>query len=272
MQAKEPAEEAPPPVLREQLDARGVLHLLIDRESRRNALGAAVLDALAAALARYADDTGVRVLVLRGAGTRCFAAGGDLKELQAVRSETDATAMSRRARAVLDAVRDFPLPTIAALNGDALGGGAELAMACDLRVAAPQARLGFIQGQLALATAWGGGIDLMQRLGPGAALRLLAQAQPLGSDAALRQGLLDAVADGDQPSDLDATVETCIAPFLDPPVQVLRAHKALAAALRRGADRVELAAIETAHFAGTWAHDDHWAAVAARSAARKAQR
>ena len=247
MQAREPAGQAPSPVLRERLDARGVLYLLIDRESRRNALGAAVLDALAAALARHAGDA-------------------------AVRSAADASAMSRRARAVLDAVRDFPLPTLAALNGDALGGGAELAMACDLRVAVPRARLGFIQGQLALATAWGGGIDLMQRLGPGAALRLLAQAQPLGSDAALRHGLLDAVAQADAPAALDAAVETCIAPFLDPPVQVLRAHKALAAALRRGADRTELAAIETAHFAGTWAHDDHWAAVAARSAAREAAR
>jgi len=69
--------------------------------------------------------------------------------------------MSRRARAALDAVRRFPVPVLAALNGHALGGGAELAMACDLRVATERAELGFLQAQLNVTTAWGGGIDLL---------------------------------------------------------------------------------------------------------------
>src|SRR3546814_2358734 len=90
--------------------------------------------------------------------------------------------MSHRFRAVLEKLRSFPAPVIAALNGDAFGGGAELAMACDLRIAAGHARIGFLQGKLAISTAWGGGPDLFAALGISRALRLLARAEILRSE------------------------------------------------------------------------------------------
>src|SRR3546814_1013392 len=97
--------------------------------------------------------------------------------------------MSHRFRAVLEKLRSFPAPVIAALNGDAFGGGAELAMACDLRIAAGHAQIGFLQGKLAISTAWGGGPDLFAALGISRALRLLARAEILSAPRALDWGL-----------------------------------------------------------------------------------
>jgi enoyl-CoA hydratase len=153
--------------------------------------------------------------------------------------------MAERAKAALDAIRDFPLPVIAALNGNAMGGGAELAVSCDFRVAAQHARIGFVQGRLNISTAWGGGVALVR-------------ADMVDAGAALGLGLVDAVADEGQ--SIDAAIEVFQAPFLWQTPQVLRAFKALAREARRGAARSELNALETRNFAATWAHDDHWAA------------
>src|SRR3546814_7513270 len=95
-------------------------------------------------------DEDMAVLVVRGEGNRAFASGGDLDEPSAIRTVEAAADMSHRFRAVLEKLRSFPVPVIAALNGDAFGGGAELAMACDLRIAAGHARIGFLQGKLAI--------------------------------------------------------------------------------------------------------------------------
>ena len=155
------------------------LQVTINRPDRRNALSLELLDRLGETFTRYAADTTLKCAVLTAAGDRCFAAGGDLRELAVVRSEADTLAMSRRARAALAAVRCFPVPVLAALNGHALGGGAELALACDLRVATPQTELGFLQAQLNVTTAWGGGIDLLALLGPARGLALLLEARRL---------------------------------------------------------------------------------------------
>ena len=104
----------------------------------------ATLDAIAAAFDGAASDEDLRLAVLTGAGEKSFAAGGDLKELASVKGEEAAIRMATHAKAALATVRNFPLPVVAALNGDALGGGAELAMACDMRIAASHARIGFM--------------------------------------------------------------------------------------------------------------------------------
>ena len=83
---------------------------------------------------------------------KSFAAGGDLKDLDGIRIRDDAATMSRDTRAAFDAIRAFPVPVVAALNGDALGDRAELAVACDFRVAAAHARIGFVQGRPGITT------------------------------------------------------------------------------------------------------------------------
>ena len=233
------------------------LQVTINRPDRRNALSLELLDQLGAAFTRHSTDGALKCAVLTATGDRCFAAGGDLKELDAVRSEVDTRAMSRRARAALDAVRHFPVPVIAALNGHALGGGAELAMACDLRVATARAELGFLQAQLNVTTAWGGGIDLLALLGPARGLALLLEARRIPAAEALQLGLLQRVCTGHE--SLEECTDQLLAPLLQRPVQVLRAYKALALETRLALHE-RLAALEELGFTTTWTHGDHWRA------------
>ncbi|RMF95690.1 MAG: enoyl-CoA hydratase/isomerase family protein [Gammaproteobacteria bacterium] len=246
----------------------GILRLTINRPERRNALSLALLDRIAAQLAAHRDDPGLRLVVVTATGERAFAAGGDLKELDAVRDETQALAMSRRGRAALDAIRDFPLPVVAALNGLALGGGAELAMACDLRVAAAHAELGFLQGRLNVTTAWGGGIDLLAAAGD-RALAILLDAHRLPANEALALGLVHRVARADEP--FADCVQDFLRPWLARSPGVLRGFKALSSAWRQ-ALRARLASIEEGHFVSSWVHADHWEAVARDGRERNAGR
>ncbi|MBV8952245.1 MAG: enoyl-CoA hydratase/isomerase family protein, partial [Actinobacteria bacterium] len=106
--------------------------LTIDRPEVRNAIGLATIDELDAALDGILE-TDPAVLVVRGGGARAFVSGGDLNELRVIRTHAQAVDMARRVRRVLDRMAAFPVPVIAALNGHAVGGGAEVAIAADLR-------------------------------------------------------------------------------------------------------------------------------------------
>ena len=236
----------------------GILRVTINRPEKRNALSAEVLRSLGEAFSSHRDDRGLRVAILRGAGEQCFAAGGDLRELAAITTLEGAASMARDAKASLETIRQFPLPVVAALNGDAMGGGAELAVACDFRIAAAHARIGFVQGRLNIATAWGGGIDLMRLLGTSRALNLMCRGDMLSGAEASSIGLVDAVAREGQ--SLDDLISDFIAPILKQAPQVLRAFKAVASGVRAGLSRDELNDIETRMFAQTWVHDDHWTA------------
>lgn len=236
--------------------AGGVLDVTLNRPEKRNALSRALLMDLKRVFSEFAAAEDLRVAVLRGAGDRSFAAGGDLRELSQVRTPEAARRMAEDMRDALDAVRFFPLPVVAALNGDALGGGAELAVACDFRVASSHAHIGFIHGQLNIATAWGGGADLMRLVGPAKALRLLAASERVEAAAARELGLVDAVGAPGEP--LQAVIDRFVAPFLQRAPQVLRAFKALAIGFRRGLSDTALREIQTHHLVGTWVHPDHW--------------
>jgi enoyl-CoA hydratase len=233
-----------------------VLRVTIDRPAKRNALSRAVLAELRAVFEAEAEDEAIKAVVLTGVGEKCFAAGGDLTELEEVREAAAARTFTIVAKAALQAVRNFPAPVIARLNGDALGGGAELALACDLRAMATHARLGFLQAKLAVTTGWGGGYDLMRRVGSSTALRLLCRAEVLSAVDAQALGLADAVDD-----DADAAVETLLGPMLAQSAHVLRGFKAIARIHDRRL-REEVDRTETEAFVRAWVHPDHWAASA----------
>lgn len=230
-----------------------VLFVTIRRAAKRNTLSRSALAGLQAAFDAHAADASLVGAVVTGEGDKAFAAGGDLHEFDAARDLEAAADLARTASDALDAVRRFPLPVIAAINGDALGGGAELAVACDLRIMAAHARIGFIQGKLAIPTGWGGGGDLRRILGGHAAFRLLIEARILDAGAALATGLVDEVAaDGA----LAATLQAALARLRDRSPQVLRAFKAVTRP-PRGAGEAE---IEMNNFIECWLHADHWAA------------
>ncbi|MEM1434385.1 MAG: enoyl-CoA hydratase/isomerase family protein [Pseudomonadota bacterium] len=253
-----------------------VLWLTIDREQQRNALALSMLDTIAniarAIVASMgADDPlpGVRLLVIRGAGGAHFAAGGDLKELDAVRSPTAAEHMSARGMTALQAVRECPVPVVAALNGAARGGGAELALACDLRVGHSGSAIGFVQATLGLAPAWGGGRDLLQRLGPARGLLNLLEAELKVGFEAVAAGLMDEVL-ADSADAFAPALERFVVRLAQRPPQVQVALKALARAVADGVSPNALAALERNHLARTWVHPDHWMLVEA--AARRRNR
>ncbi|WP_099866850.1 enoyl-CoA hydratase/isomerase family protein [Pararhizobium haloflavum] len=238
--------------------ADGVLRVHIDRAEKRNALSRSLLAAIGEAFRESAADNSLKLALLTSAGDRSFAAGGDLRDLAEVQGDLAAEEMARDAKHALQAIRDFPVPVVAGLNGDALGGGAELAVACDMRVAAAHARIGFIQGRLAIASAWGGGVDLMRLVGPSRALRLLARSEMLDAEQAITMGLIDAAAG--ESETLDEAMDRFISPMLSQAPQVMRAFKALAIEAKN-AGRDTMDGIETARFGEVWAHPDHDAAV-----------
>jgi enoyl-CoA hydratase/carnithine racemase len=168
----------------------GLAVLTIDRPHARNAISLETMDQLEKALDGAHD---ARALVLTGAGDRAFVSGGDLKELSALRTELDASAMAWRMRSICDRIAAFPGPTVAAMNGHALGGGAEFAVAADIRLAADDIRIGFNQVALEIMPAWGGAERLVELVGYSKALLLAGTGTILEVAEAERIGLVDKV-------------------------------------------------------------------------------
>jgi enoyl-CoA hydratase/carnithine racemase len=218
-----------------------------------------VLAALKDAMEQASRDDALRCVLLRGAGNGYFAAGGDLHDLSSVRSAAETEAMVIEARGALDAVRECPVPVIAVVNGDALGGGAELAVACDLRIMASHARIGYMHGRLNVSTGWGGGTDLFDLIGRARALRMLARAEMVVAADALAWGLADAVAAPDE--DLDVFAARFAEPMRRQSPRLMRAYKAQALARRRGEGRDARRESEMRDFIDSWIHEEHWAAV-----------
>ncbi|MGE2815832.1 enoyl-CoA hydratase/isomerase family protein [Mycobacterium heidelbergense] len=168
----------------------GLAVLTIDRPHARNAIALDTMDQLEKALDAAA---GARALVIKGAGDRAFVSGGDLKELSTLRTEQDAAAMAKRMRSICDQLAGFPAPVVAALNGHAFGGGAEVAVAADIRVAADDIKIAFNQVELEIMPAWGGAERLAALVGKGRALLLAGTGTTLSAVEAERIGLVDLV-------------------------------------------------------------------------------
>ena len=243
-----------------QIDTRdnGLVAITVNRPHKHNALARPVLAALAAAVRAAGDVARTRCIVLAGAGDKYFAAGGDLVDLASVRTDEEIDAMGDQARTALDAIRNCPVPVVAYVNGDALGGGAELAVACDMRLIAPHARIGFIQGRMGITSAWGGGPDLIALIGPARAMRMMARCEMIDAARAVAWGLADLeVRDGLDGDDMKSFLE----PMLERSALVARGIKAQTIAWRNGLMLVPRRDIERTHLLATWASAEHWAAV-----------
>ena len=241
------------------VDQRGTeCRITLNRPQKHNPLSRSLLDELGAAIARAGSDPATNYILLCGAGERYFAAGGDLRDLAAVRSESETLEMVTAARDALDTVRRSHCQVIAYLNGDAIGGGAELAVACDLRLMAPHAHIGFVQSRLAITSAWGGGPDLCALVGASRALRMMARAELIDAGTALNWGLADAVV-ADGPDGEDAG--RFLGPFRKLPRDLLFALKEQTAAWRFGQPYDERRALEQRAIVASWTHPNHWDAV-----------
>jgi len=174
----------------------GVATLTINRPDKRNALNAVVRREVVEALDELRGDPDVRVVVITGAGDKAFVAGADISEFAERTPLEQRLAMS--GRRIFDVIASFPLPVIAMINGYALGGGCELAMACDIRIAGESARLGQPEINLAIIPGGGGTQRLPRLVGQGQAMRLILSGDLIDAAEALRIGLVDVVVpDGD---------------------------------------------------------------------------
>jgi enoyl-CoA hydratase/carnithine racemase len=162
----------------------------LTRPEVRNAFNDRLVGELREVLAGLADDDAVGAVVVTGAGEKAFAAGADIGE---VSRYTPHTALDSTMQRVFDAVEDFPKPTIAAVNGVALGGGCELAMACDIRIAASGARFGLPETALGVLPGAGGTQRLARLVGTGRAVELILTGRLVDADEARAIGLVTAV-------------------------------------------------------------------------------
>ena len=173
----------------------GVGQITINRPDTRNALNTQVLGDIRQALAEFRHDREVGVVVFTGAGERAFAAGADIGEL---RQRTAIDALAAVMQGVYDEIEAYEKPTIAAVNGLALGGGCELAMACDVRIASANARFGLPEVTLAIIPGAGGTQRLSRLVGKGRAIEMILTGQVIEAEEAHRIGLVTQVAGDDE--------------------------------------------------------------------------
>ncbi|MFN7750678.1 MAG: enoyl-CoA hydratase-related protein [Pseudomonadota bacterium] len=177
-----------PPVLRHEQPEAGLHLLVLDRPKALNALDSRLLAELDAAVRAVAADPLARALLITGEGTRAFAAGADIAQMEGF-SPAEARAFAARAGATLLAIESLPVPAIALVNGYALGGGCELALACDWIVAADNAVFGQPEVSLGIPPGFGGTQRLPRRIAPGKALELLLTGRQVRADEAVAIGL-----------------------------------------------------------------------------------
>ena len=229
----------------------------VSRPEAKNALDAATFAALGRALAHAEGDATLRAVVLTGAGDT-FVSGGDLRELRAATTAEQAARLAEAGRQVCDAIARLRVPVLAALPGAAIGGGAELATACDVRVADARATMCFKHARMAVTTAWGILPKLVGMVGHGAASRLLLAAEEVDAREALRLGLVDAVTDD------GGCVERAVAWGVEMVKAAPLASAALKALLREAIDPAAgVLASERERFIATWTSADHADAVEA---------
>jgi enoyl-CoA hydratase len=177
-------------------DADGIAVVTINRPDKLNALNAQVFSDLSDLLDRIKGDQTIRAVIVTGAGPKAFVAGADIGELAAV-DGAEGARLSARGQAVFRDLERLPIPVIAAVNGFALGGGCELAMACHLRLAAPAAKFGQPEVKLGLIPGYGGTVRLPRLVGRGRALELLLTARVIDAEEALRIGLVERIVAAD---------------------------------------------------------------------------
>lgn len=178
--------------VRVDVDADGIATLTVNRPKALNALNSEVLDSIHAEVRKLEASGDAKALVLTGAGDKAFVAGADIAEMKDY-GPAEAEEFSMRGQNAFQALQEFPGPVIAAVNGFALGGGFELALACDVLVASSSAKVGLPETTLGVIPGFGGTQTLPRRVGPGHAKRLLFTGAMLDAEEAARIGAVDLV-------------------------------------------------------------------------------
>lgn len=230
----------------------GIAVLTVNRPKALNALNAQTVREIEAAVAEVAADDGVRALVITGAGEKAFVAGADINEINALKSAADGARMAARGQQVFFALERLGKPVIAAINGFALGGGCELALACDIRLASESAKLGLPEINLGILPGYGGTQRLARLVGKGAAKLMVFGGDMVTASEALRIGLVDRVVPAAELADAARALARQYA--AKAPVALAMAKAAVNLGLEVDLDRG--CAIEATHFGVVCATED----------------
>ncbi|RSK26926.1 enoyl-CoA hydratase/isomerase family protein [Bacillus sp. HMF5848] len=204
------------------IDSQGVLWFTINRREKRNAINYEVMEALEATIKDAETNDQIKAVVLTGTGEEAFCSGGDLSIFHNLITESQAYDMLLRMGRILYKLLLLPKPTIALLNGTALGGGCELATACDYRFATSTSKIGFIQGRLAITTGWGAATMLMEKLPYEKALYLLTSSKVLSSIEAQQLGFVEQVMDKEY---IEDELQKFLKPLVEQHANVIQAYK-----------------------------------------------
>ena len=204
--------------------ADDIVTLTIDRPQVMNCLSFPTLRRLRTLFHELSQDLSVRAVIVTGAGERAFCAGADLKERKTMPSER-VPVFVKNIRRTMDDLEALPQPTIGAINGFAFGGGTELLLSCDLRVAAPHAQLGLTETSLAIIPGAGGTQRLPRLVGKSRAKDLILTARRIGVDEATAMGLVNRVAPEGQL--METALELALAIAANGPVAVRAAKRAV---------------------------------------------
>lgn len=210
-------------VVYEDREGGGVAFVTLDREAKLNAFDSDLMEQFALVIEQLSRDENLRCVVVTGAGERAFAAGADVEELAAIVFPTEARSFIGRVHACCDAVRNLAVPVIARINGHALGAGLELAISCDLRVAADNATFAMPEVRLGIPSVVEAAL-LPGLIGWGRAREMVLLGDSYDAETALRMGLVEAVVPA---GELDAAVESRIASLMAGGRQAIRLQKAL---------------------------------------------
>ncbi len=235
-----------------------ILYITINRESKLNALNKATLAELHFALTDSFQDDDVKGIIITGAGQKAFVAGADISEFADFNADEGRNLAREGQTAVFDVIQNSAKPIIAAVNGFALGGGLELAMACHIRIASENAKLGLPEVSLGLIPGYGGTQRLTQLAGKGKALEMILTADMITANEAHRIGLVNHVVTRDQL--LLKAGEIMQKIISRSPVAVASAIRAVNAAFRDGINGFET---EIAEFGNCFGTEDFKEGVAA---------
>lgn len=242
------------------VERRGPAALLtIHRPHAGNSISGEVTRALDDAVTDLEGDRELVAIVISGAGDKFFSAGGDIKQYRELATREQLQAAFQRPRRLMDRLEALPVPVIAAVNGIALGGGAELVLACDIRLASPSASIGFPYVRLGLIPGWHGAERLVRSCGYANAMHLLATGESVNPGEALRLGLINGICD-DMPV-VDAALALVEKLARAAPLSLAASKRVLLGASHLPRDEARRLAEDS--FADLWLSDDHREAEAA---------
>jgi enoyl-CoA hydratase len=242
-----------------------ILYITINRESKLNALNKLILTELHHVITQSFHDDSIGSIIITGAGTKAFIAGADISEFADFNSD-EARELAREGQTkVFDVIQNSEKPIIAAINGFALGGGLELAMACHIRVASSLAKMGLPEVSLGLIPGYGGTQRLSQLIGRGRALEMILKADMVDADEAYRTGLVNHIV---EPDNLISKSEEILRKIMTrAPFAVGSAIRAVNSAYTEGENGFET---EIAEFSNCFDSDDFKEGVSAFLEKRKA--